>query len=334
MQIGRHSTDDKVVVIAEIGNNHEGDPQLAEKMVEQAAEAGADAVKFQTSVPALFISSDQADRLAMLNKFALSAETYQRLAERAKELGVAFISTPLDLQSAKFLEPLVDVFKVASSDNTFSPLLGHLARTDKPVIISGGLADLETLRNSVTYFQSQRSAGQAPEFAVLHCVSAYPTEAGDANVTALNELSGAFPLVGYSDHTLGGTACIMAVALGSRIIEKHFTLDKAQSSFRDHQLSADPKEFADLVVRIREAESMCGSGKKAPTAGEVEFAPLIRRSCAASGDLAAGTVIGPEQIVWVRPGTGIPVGQESQLLGRKLRQDLRHGELFTLGVLD
>jgi sialic acid synthase SpsE len=334
MQIGRHSTDDRVVVIAEIGNNHEGDPDLAVRMLEEAAKAGADAVKFQTSVPELFVSSDQIERLALLNKFALSPETYQRLAERAKELEVAFISTPLDLKSAAFLEPLVDVFKVASSDNTFLPLLGYLAKTGKPVIISGGLADLTTLRDSVDHFRSCAAGPEAAEVAVLHCVSAYPTLAGDANVTALGELSGTFPLVGYSDHTLGWTACIMAVTLGARIIEKHFTLDKSQSSFRDHQLSADPQEFAELVLRVREAESMKGSGKKVPTAGEIEFAPQIRRSCAASGDLAAGTVIGSEHIIWVRPGTGVPVGQESGMLGRKLSRALRHGELFDLEAFE
>ncbi len=333
MQIGRHSTEDKVVVIAEIGNNHEGDPELAMKMVEQAAQAGADAVKFQTSVPGLFISSDQTDRLAMLNRFVLPADSYHRLARRAGELGVAFISTPLDLQSAAFLEPLVDCFKVASSDNTFLPLLGHLAGTGKPVIISGGLADLETLRNSVAHFTSKASGNSSADYAVLHCVSAYPTAAEDANVTAIGDLAGAFPLVGYSDHTLGGTACVMAVALGARIIEKHFTLDKAQSDFRDHQLSADPREFAELVARIREAEAMVGSGRKVPTEGEIAFAPQIRRSCAAMGELAAGTVIEEQHIIWVRPGTGIPVGEERQLLGRKLSRDLKHGELFSLDAL-
>ena len=333
MQIGRHSTEDKVVVIAEIGNNHEGDPELALKMVEQAAKAGADAIKFQTFVPELYVSADQTDRLAMLNRFALSAETYHRLAECARDAGAAFISTPFDLQSAAFLEPLVDAFKVASSDNTFMPLLGRLAETGKPVIISGGLADLETLKSSVAYFQSKAAGGSHDAFAVLHCVSAYPTLAEDANVTALNEMSGAFPQVGYSDHTLGSTACVMAVALGARIVEKHFTLDKAHSDFRDHQLSADPEDFAELVARIREAEAMRGSGRKLPTDGEIALAPQIRRSCAAAKPLLAGTVIAPEHITWVRPGTGIPVGEETSLLGRTLSRDVKYGELFSQDAL-
>ena len=329
MRIGPHSTADKVVIVAEIGNNHEGDPERALRLVEAAAGAGADAVKLQTSVPELYISADQAERLAMLRRFALPAETYAKLAARARDLGMAFFSTPFDLQSVAFLEPMVDVFKVASSDNDFIPLFDALAQTGRPVILSSGLADLETLRRSASYLEAAWArGGKTGELAILHCVSAYPTPAADANVSAIREMAQAFPVVGYSDHTLGTTACIMAVALGARILEKHFTLDKQQSDFRDHQLSADPAELAELVARVREAEAMIGSGNKTPSARELALAPQIRRSCAAAGDLAAGTVIAKADIIWVRPGTGIPVGGEAELLGRKLKIGKKMGELF------
>lgn len=329
MQIGPHSTDDKVVIVAEIGNNHEGDSERALRMVEAAAAAGVDAVKLQTFVPELFVSADQESRLTTLRRFALPPKTYAELSRRARELGLAFLSTPLDLESVRFLEPLVDVFKVASSDNTFMRLLGAVAKTGKPIIVSGGLADLATLERSVKHIEdSWAKLGKQSDLAVLHCVSSYPTAAEDANISALKAMKKTLPLVGYSDHTLGTTACIMAVALDARIIEKHFTLDKQQSEFRDHQLSADPAEMSTLVALIREAEAMTGNGLKEPTAAEREIGPQIRRSCAAARDLMPGTEIVEGDIIWVRPGTGIEFGGESRLLGRRLVVGKRKGELF------
>lgn len=331
MRIGRADTDRQVFVIAEIGNNHEGSFAAAEELVGRAAEAGVDAVKFQTFIPERFVSSADVPRLERLRKFRLSFDEFARLARQAEELGLVFFSTPLDLESASFLNTIQPVFKIASGDNTFFPLIEAVAGFGKPLLISTGLADLallERIRGDVRKVWS--ASGCDPGLAFLHCVSSYPVPADQVNLAAIATLREHFPdcVIGYSDHTLGIKAATYAVAAGARIIEKHFTLDKAYSDFRDHQLSADPQDMRQLVEAVREATLIMGDGRKVAQSCEEALRTAVRRSAAAARALPAGTTLTLADLMWVRPGTGVRVGEEGRLLGRRTRRELRLGELI------
>lgn len=328
MRIGGCDTRDRVLIVAEIGNNHEGDVGVARRLVEAAAAAGADAVKFQTFDPAHYVARADAVRFARLERFRLSGAEFAELATLARSLGLAFVSTPFDLDSVAVLEPLVDAFKISSGDNTFFPLIRAVARTGAPVIASTGLADTPEVEQLVaTIRETWAEQGVAGELALLHCVSSYPVEPAEANLRAIDALSATFDCeVGYSDHTTGVDASLVAVALGARLIEKHFTLDKAYSDFRDHALSADPPELAELVRRVRAVEQMLGAPTLAVQPGEAGGLVAMRRSVVAAGDLARGHVLEPGDLTWVRPGGGLPPGAEQQLLGRRLVRDLVAGE--------
>jgi len=324
MRIRDWHSDERVLVVAEIGNNHEGDLGRARELVRTAAEAGADAVKFQTYKTELFVRPQDAERFERLTSFELSQENFAALADLAHELGLLFLSTPLDLESAAFLEQAADAVKIASGDNTFWPLLEHVARSDKPMIVSTGLLD-------------EREAGQVLEFlgrfrtldtvALLHAVTAYPTEPEDVNLRAIPELAARLGVtVGYSDHTLGIDACAAAVALGARIVEKHVTLDPPPSDFRDHALSARPDELAELVRRVRAVEALLGEPAKRPQPAELEIREAVRRSIAARRDLPEGHTLTADDIVWLRPGGGIEPGRENELVGRVLGRAVSAGE--------
>ena len=335
MRIGGHDLDERVLVVAEIGNNHEGDRALAERLVMIAAEAGADAVKFQTYCTGEFVSPHDRERYERLERFRLGEREFEHLAGVAERAGLLFLSTPLDLRSAAFLRDLVDAYKVASSDNTFVPLLEAVAETGLPVIVSTGLATLaEVACARETIQRVWKRCGVEPGLALLHCVSAYPTPAHEANLAAIATLRDAFGHpVGYSDHTLGIEAAVLAVAVGARIVEKHVTIDKAYSSFCDHRLSAEPSELAELVRRVRDVEAMLGDGVRAPRACERGHLPALRRSAIFRRDLPAGAVVGQEDVAWVRPGGGIPPEAAATLLGRRLQAPVRSGAMVTPEVL-
>jgi sialic acid synthase SpsE len=336
MLIDRFNTDDRVLVVAEIGNNHEGQFSLAEEMVCRAAEAGADAVKFQTFRTERFVAPSDAARFARLKQFELTQEEFGRLADRASSEGVLFISTPLDLESAVFLNDLVAAFKIASGDNTFMPLLGAVAGTGKPILLSCGIATIAELRDAWSAVARVWTASRIDqEMAVLHCVSSYPVPPDEANLAAIRALRDAFGgTVGYSDHTLGIQAAALSVAVGARIVEKHFTLDKQYSDFRDHQLSADPAELRQLVEQVRTIETLLGNGRKVPQPSEAAAKTAYRRSIAAVRDLAAGSTVTWDDIAWIRPGGGVAPGQEATVLGRTLARAVRQGEPLTLDVME
>ncbi|MCK4304166.1 MAG: N-acetylneuraminate synthase family protein, partial [Candidatus Eisenbacteria sp.] len=259
MRIGNHDTDQRVLIIAEIGNNHEGQYGLAEEMIERAARAGADAVKFQTIVPERLVSPRQAERIAQLKRFQLSDEDFTGLSQVARRAGVLFISTPFDLGSVATLEPLVAAYKVSSGDNNFIPLLDRICRTGKPILLSAGLTDWVEIKRSCGHIRDQwRTRGIDPGLGVLHCVSAYPVPPAEANLAVIGRLRELGVTTGYSDHTLGIEAAVLSVAAGARIVEEHFTVDKNYSSFHDHQLSADPADMQELVRRVREVETFLG----------------------------------------------------------------------------
>jgi sialic acid synthase SpsE len=331
MRIGGVDTSNRVVIVAEVGNNHEGDFAVARRLVDLAADAGVDAVKFQTARADLFIGPSDPERRQRLASYEFSRAQWQQLAEQAHGRGLLFVSTPLDLLSLDMLVPLLDAIKIASGDITFTPLLDAAAATGKPIILSTGASTLDEIERAVAHVRARwQSAGHAGALAVLHCVSAYPTPPDQAQLRSIVTLADALDVtIGYSDHVLGIEAAVAAAALGARVIEKHFTLDKQYSSFRDHQLSADPDDMRELVSRIRAVEPMLGGGGKAIQQAESGNRPAIRRSVAAAANLAAGRVLTAADLIWLRPGTGLAPGQEQRLIGRALVRDVTAGTLLS-----
>lgn len=335
MIIENIDTSKKVMIVAEIGNNHEGSFDLAKKLVFKAAEVGVDAVKFQTFIPE-HISGGDKSRLERLRGFQLSHDQFLKLAQITKDLGLIFFSTPFDIESANFLNKIQPVFKIASGDNNFYPLIETILSYKKPTIISTGVADLflvEELYNKI--LETCGIEFIETKLALLHCVSSYPVPDENANLGAITHLKKLFPrtTIGYSDHTMGINAPILSVMAGSRIIEKHFTINKNHSNFRDHQLSADPEDMYNLVAGVRQAEKFIGQQEIKLEPVEIEMNILVRRSIAAARDLAIGTKLKMSDIIWVRPGNGIPPGKENLILGKLTTQRLSRGQIIKLSDL-
>ena len=238
----------KPLIIAEIGNNHEGSFKNAIKLIDAAKKAGVDAVKFQTFKTELYYSNQDPDRIKKLKKFQLSFYQFRKLAKYAKKKNLLFISTPFDLKSLDFLKKIVDIIKISSGDNNFYDLIKNSINSKKELIISTGLTSLKEikdLKKLVTKFN------YAEKTYFLHCVSNYPVDPKNANLNFIYKLKKIFKdNIGYSDHTIGIDSCLISFLMGSSIIEKHFTLDKSFSNFRDHKISADPKEMSLLVKKI------------------------------------------------------------------------------------
>jgi len=334
MKIKNIDTKDRVFIIAEIGNNHEGSYTLAEEMIGLAAEMGADAVKFQTIIPERLVSVQQTERIKQLKRFQLTYDEFRKLAIVAKDEGVIFLSTPFDIESALFLNNIVPAFKIASGDNDFFPLIEVIAKTGKPIIMSTGLMNIDEIKKSASFIKNIWEKNQFnQELALLHCVSSYPTLPEDANLFAIRELEQVADFVGYSDHTLGINAAVLSVAVGARIIEKHFTIDNNYSDFHDHQLSANPPNFKEMVVKIRIAEQILGIGENQLTAEEIENIEKIRRSIVAKYDLDTGHLLTINDFDWVRPGGGIKPGNEKDLIGKRLNRTIKAGEKFEFEFL-
>jgi N,N'-diacetyllegionaminate synthase len=332
MKIGNIDTTQQVFVVAEIGNNHEGSFEIAERMIADAAAAGADAVKFQTIDPAKLVAASEPARREQLGRFRFDRGQFEALKNRADKESVLFLSTPFDCDCVAWLAELVPAFKIASGDNNFTALLERVASTRKPVIMSTGMSGAESLSSSRANLESAwRKHGIVhPGLSFLHCVVSYPTPPEEAELLAIRELVSLDGIVpGYSDHTLGIEAAILSVGIGARIVEKHFTLDKRQKTFRDHQLSADPSDFCRMVQGIRAAEKLLGCGRLSVRPCEQAAVASARRSVAAARDLAAGQIVNPSDITWLRPGTGIPVGQESGVVGKRLTKPVAAGHLFS-----
>ena len=326
MKIGDFDLAGDVLIVAEIGNNHEGSYTLAEEMIGLAAEAGADGVKFQTIVPHKLVSPRQKDRIQQLERFRLSYNGFERLSRVAQQEKVLFLSTPFDIESAHFLEPLVPAFKIASADNNFFPMIDVIARTGKPIILSTGFMDLTEISRTKGFIEGiWRENGIEQELAVLHCVASYPTVPGDANLLAIRKLQELGVTVGYSDHTIGIEAAVLSVALGARIVEKHFTIAKDYSDFHDHQLSADPQDLTQLVQRVKQAVEMLGDGEKRLQDCERRVIDKVRRSVVVSRDLLQGHQLTWTDLSWTRPAGGLPPGNEALILGKRLKRNLSRG---------
>lgn len=336
MRIGACDTVERVLVIAEVGNNHEGDIGRAREMVAAAAEAGADAVKFQTYRTEHYVSAADPARFSLLKRFELSQDDFITLKLEADRQGILFLSTPFDLGSAHFLNELVPAFKIASGDNTFPQLLGCIAGFAKPVLLSCGLLSQNEICNSVALLRAEwAQRGVSPGLAVLHCISSYPAPEHEVHLNSMLPVAEAVAAVpGYSDHTLGTKAALLAVACGARIIEKHFTLDKQLSNFRDHQLSADPTEFKELMGLIRQAEVILGTTAKCLRTCETNIMPQVRRSAAMARSKPAGSALCHEDLTWVRPGGGFAPDSEASLIGRTLARNVSAFEVLHREMLE
>jgi N-acetylneuraminate synthase/N,N'-diacetyllegionaminate synthase len=331
MKIGNIDTTEHVLVIAEIGNNHEGSFETAERMIAQAAAAGADAVKFQTIDPAKLVAASEPARREQLGRFRFDRGQFEALKKRADKESVLFLSTPFDCDCVDWLAELVPAFKIASGDNNFTALLERVASTGKPVMMSTGMSGSESLSSSLSTLESawRKHGITHPGLSFLHCVVSYPTPPEEAELLAIRELASLDGIVpGYSDHTLGIEAAILSVGIGARVVEKHFTLDKGRTTFRDHQLSADPADLKRMVQGIRAAEKLLGRGELSVRPCEQAALASARRSLAATTDLAVDHVVSLSDVTWLRPGTGIPVGHESGIVGKRLTKPVAAGHLF------
>ena len=328
-----------VFVIAEAGVNHNGDVELARALIDAAAAASADAVKFQTFSADRLVTAqapkaqyqnrttDPAEsQLAMLKRLELSAEAHRDLIDHAAARGILFLSTPFDSGSADMLDALnLEIFKLGSGELTDLPLLTHVARKGRPMILSTGMSALDEVEQAVA---AVRAAADVP-LAVLHCVSNYPADTRDCNLRAMDAMRAAFGVpVGYSDHTRGNVASLAAVARGACIIEKHLTLDRSMPG-PDHEASSDPQEFAELVRAIRETEAALGDGIKRPRESELSTRAVARKSVVALVDIPKGQPVTREMLGVRRPGTGIPPADLERLVGRAHRVDIAAGSLLT-----
>ena len=330
MKIGEFDTDKKVLIIAEIGNNHEGDFNVACEMIEAAAEAGADAVKFQTIVPDRLVSKTDTKRVEQLSSFAFNQDQFRGLHDLASKNSVMFLSTPFDIDVIDWLDDLVPAYKIASGDNDFWPLLDKVAKTGKPILISLGLGKIQESIEIREFLDLKwRSYNLLnPGIGFSHCVVSYPTPDDQAFLSNVSKIKCENVTPGYSDHTMGIKAAELAVANGARIIEKHFTLDKNFSDFRDHQLSADPHDLRLMVESIRNAEELLGINKSDFQECEKcnEFA--VRRSIATIRDMESGEIVSKGDLCWLRPRDGFRPGEEDLVVGRKLVAPIKEGESF------
>ncbi len=331
LKIGNLDTEDKVIIIAEIGNNHEGDFNLAKEMVEAAAMAGADAVKFQTFKTDLYVSRTEKIRFEKLKKFELSQENFIELKNLACSFGLEFLSTPFDLESAAFLNQIVHTFKISSGDNLFYPLLECVASFGKPIIMSTGLCDMNEVIESLGFLKHKWHGNGSffDNMALLHCCCSYPVDSGQENLASIRYLvENTDCTVGYSDHSLGINTAVLSVAAGARIIEKHFTIDHNYSNFRDHQLSADPEQMRELIKKVRQVEVIMGKYEKTVQPCELVNKNSVRRSIASRNNLTKGHQLEKKDITWLRPGHGISPGEEDVLLGKIVCKNIPTGSII------
>ena len=338
---------DGVFFIAEAGCNYEGDFARASEMVRAAAGAGADAIKFQTFVPERLVTRDApkfwdiegCPGATQFEEFRdtpqLGKEEYLSLKEIADREGILLFSTPSDEASADMLEEIgVPLYKVSSMDITHLPLLRHIARKGKPVILSTGASDMGEIRDAVAAMEGEGNN----RIGLLHCITSYPTRPEDVNLNMMRAIMDEFPgyPVGYSDHTLmpaSRAVILAAVALGARIIEKHFTFDRTRPGY-DHVISADYRDLGELIREISFTRKLLGSREKGPVGAEERARIWARRSLVARIRILRGTRITGEMVEIKRPGTGIPPGFLGEVVGKKAAVDIAEDQVITWEMID
>ncbi len=325
-------------IIAEAGVNHNGDASLAEKLVDAAAAAGADAVKFQTFRAEALVGAEAPlaeyqksrsggrSQYEMIKALELSEADHRRLIKRCAKAGIEFMSTPFDEASADLLARLgVKRLKIPSGEITNKRLLEHVARKGKPVILSTGMSTLAEVKRAVGWILKARKV----PLTVLHCVTEYPAPAAQVNLRAMDALARELRLpVGYSDHTLGTEIAVASAARGATVLEKHLTLDRAMPG-PDHAASLEPREFKAMCAAIRLVESALGDGIKRPAPCERKNIAVARRGVVAARDLERGRRLTNADLAVKRPVAGVPAERLASLLGKVLRKSLRRDQPLT-----
>lgn len=328
------------LIIAEAGVNHNGNFNLACKLVDEAKKAGADIVKFQTAIPEKVISkfAEKADyqkkttgsgesQLEMVRKITLPYNDFVKLKKYCEYKEIAFLSTPFDLSSIEFLEELgCSLWKIPSGEITNLPYLTKIAKTHKEIILSTGMSTIGEVEEAIKVL-NDNGAGK---ISLLHCTTEYPASIEEVNLNAMKTMQQKFGLdVGYSDHTKGIEISIAAVALGAKIIEKHFTLDRMMNG-PDHKASLEPDELAALVKAIRNVELAMGNGVKEPSESEKKNISIARKSIIAARTIKAGEIFTEENLTIKRPGNGINPMRWYEVIGTKAIRDFIEDELIEI----
>ncbi|MDF2801225.1 MAG: N-acetylneuraminate synthase [Anaerocolumna sp.] len=330
----------RVFIIAEAGVNHNGDIKLAFKLIDAAIESGVDAIKFQTFISSKVVSKFAAkadyqqnskknsqSQLDMVKKLELTFEEFKILKTYCDSKNIMFLSTPFDHESIDFLYKLgLKIFKIPSGEINNLPYLIKVGHLNKKVIISTGMSTLGEIETAVNILRENGSA----DIAVLHCNTEYPTPMEDVNLMAMNTIKDALKVeVGYSDHTIGIEASIAAVALGAKIIEKHFTLDKNMDG-PDHKASLEPHELKEMVKCIRNIETALGDGIKKPSRSEQKNINIARKSIVALCDIKEGQKFNISNLAIKRPGDGISPMKWDEVIGKMAKRDFKEDELIEI----
>ncbi len=331
-----------IIIIAEAGVNHNASMEMARRMVVEAAKAGADYVKFQTAVPELVISSiapkaeyqkettgNEQSQLEMCKAIHLPLSAYAELAGLCREHHIGFMSTPFDLVSIDALAPLgMDYWKIPSGEITNLPYLRKIAKLRGRVILSTGMSTLDEVATAVNLLEENGT--KRNDIYLLHCTTQYPTPYNDVNLLAMKALESLnVGGVGYSDHTLGIEVPVAAAALGAKIIEKHFTLDKSLPG-PDHRASLDPEELARMVKAVRHIEQALGSGQKQVAPSEKANIEVARKSIVAACDIKKGDLFNEANITVKRPGNGISPMRWDEVIGQKAKRDFPYDSLIEI----
>jgi N-acetylneuraminate synthase len=347
MKLGNREVKDFSIpyIIAEIGANHNGDMNLARKLIDSAKQCGCDAVKFQSWTPDSLIAKEEYDRnqqyndspqkhfgslKEMVEKYYLRPEQHRELKLYCDKIGIEFCSTPFSEDEADLLEELeVHFYKIASIDINNPGFLKHVAKKGKPVILSTGMATLAEIENAIKTIEREGYC----EIILLHCIAIYPPAYEDINLNNIPMLRQAFGYpVGFSDHTIGISIPLASVVLGSCVIEKHFTLDKELPGW-DHEVSANPEEMKMIVEEVRNIVKALGTCRRVISQAEEEKKLKFRRSIVASRDLEKGHSLTAEDLAFKRPGTEIQPDEAKYVIGRVLKRDVSCDELLQLGYL-
>ncbi len=328
----------KTFIIAEAGVNHNGDIDLAKKLIDVAKEAGVDAIKFQTFKAEKLVTKNtkkakyqdnntnsNESQFDMIKKLELDEDTHIELIKYAKEKGIMFLSTAFDLDSIDLLYNLgIEIFKIPSGEITNLPYLEKIAKKGEKVIISTGMATLGEVETAINILRKNGTN----DITVLHCNTEYPTPIEDVNLLAIKTIKDAFKIeVGYSDHTLGIEVAIASVAMGATIVEKHFTLDKTMEG-PDHKASLEPEELKNMVIAIRNIEKALGSGIKEPSKSEQKNKEVARKSIVASKPIKKGEILTKDNIAIKRPGSGMSPMMWYKVLGTKALKDYNEDDLI------
>jgi len=330
-------------IIAEAGVNHNGKIELAKKLVEIAANAGADAVKFQTYKSENLVTEKTAvadyarkntgrniSQMEMIKSLELKYNDFEKLKNYCDKKNIIFLSTPHSFDAIDFLEDLVPAYKFGSGDITNIPTLKYAAKKGKPMILGTGMSTIKEIKNAMSVIKSEGNN----QIIALHCTTSYPCSLEEVNLRAMKKMQNELGcLIGYSDHTLGAIVPIAATAMGATVIEKHFTISKKLPG-PDHKASLEPDELKEMIKEIRNVEKILGSYEKKPTKSEEKIMKLVRKSIFANQNISKGSKISKNMVGIKRPGNGLSPSQIDKIVGKKAKRDIKKDEKFDLKMVE